>query len=171
MNQHRMHGQYRQSGQVTWIGLRPSRGEPIQTVNDVEASTDSGLVGDFFQGPPGAPRQVTLIQAEHLAVVGQLLGHSEPIDPALTRRNLLVSGINLQSLKHKQFRIGTAILKGTGNCAPCKQMEANLGLGGFNAMRGHGGITATVIQSGVIKVGDSVEFFEQELNEKAAIED
>ena len=79
------------------------------------------------------------------------------IDPKLTRRNIVVSGINLLSLKHQQFQIGSVILQTTGICAPCKRMEENLGLGGYNAMRGHGGITATVIEEGEIKLGDIVE--------------
>ena len=40
---------------------------------------------------------------------------------------------------------------------PCSLMEENLGPGGYNTMRGHGGITAAVVQEGEVKFGDSVE--------------
>ena len=73
------------------------------------------------------------------------------------RRNIVVSGINLQSLKEHQFKIGDATLYGTGNCPPCSRMEENLGPGGYCAMRGHGGITAFVVQTGTIRLGDHVK--------------
>lgn len=100
-------------------------------------------------------RQVTLIQAEHLAVVGSLLGR-DAVDPSLLRRNVAVAGINLYAMRDARFRVGNVLLEGTGICAPCSRMEAALGPGGYNAMRGHGGITARVLEAGLIEMGATV---------------
>jgi MOSC domain-containing protein YiiM len=148
-----------QHGRVAWIGVRPARGATPVVVDSVEARPGSGLTGDRFKGGPTSKRQVTLIQAEHLAAVASLLGR-DGLDPALTRRNVVVSGINLYALRHARFQVGDVLLEGTGICAPCAQMEAALGPGGFNAMRGHGGITARVLEAGVIRVGDDVALVE-----------
>lgn len=145
-----------QTGEVLWIGLRPGSRQPVEVVDGAEAVPGSGLVGDRFRGRGDeSQRQVTLIQAEHLAAVGSFLGGG-PIDPALLRRNIVVSGLNLLALKDKRFRIGDAVLEYTGNCHPCSRMEETLGPGGYNAMRGHGGITARVVEGGLIQVGDGV---------------
>jgi MOSC domain-containing protein YiiM len=118
---------------------------------------EGGIEGDHHCRPRRASkRQVTLIQAEHLAVVAALLGRSS-LAPELLRRNLVVSGINLAGLRYQTFRIGNAVLCGSGNCPPCSRMEENLGAGGYAAMLGHGGITATVVSGGLVKVGDAVE--------------
>lgn len=65
-------------------------------------------------------------------------------------------GIELTSLIGKRFRIGEALLEGTGPCTPCSRMDENLGPGGRLAMKGLGGLTAKVIESGRIRVGDTV---------------
>ena len=144
-----------QVGTVRWIGVRPARRVPPIVVDSVEARAGAGLTGDRFSGRPDSKRQVTLIQAEHLDVIGRLL-QREAIDPALLRRNLVVSDINLLALNGALFRIGTAVFEGTGGCHPCSRMEEALGAGGYNAMRGHGGITARVIEGGIIRIGDEV---------------
>jgi MOSC domain-containing protein YiiM len=144
-----------QVGEVVWIGLRPGPRQQPQSVKMADVRVGSGLVGDRFRGRPDSKRQVTLIQAEHLAAVGSML-HRDPLDPSLTRRNIVVKGLNLLALKDKQFRIGDALFEMTGLCHPCSRMEENLGPGGYNAMRGHGGITAKVVEAGTIRVGDRV---------------
>lgn len=143
-----------QVGEVTWIGVRPGKREDLKQVAEVEVSVEEGLSGDHYAGR-SKKRQLTLIQQEHLDAVATLLSQ-DSIDPALTRRNIVVSGINLLALQDQRFRIGEVILETTGLCYPCSRMEENLGAGGYNAMRGHGGINARVIVGGVIKEGDAV---------------
>jgi MOSC domain-containing protein YiiM len=143
-----------QSGILRWIGLRPARGAPMQTVTAAACGAD-GLAGDRYLGRDGK-RAVTLLQFEHLSAVASLLGRDEPISPLLLRRNLVIAGINLLALKRRQFRIGEVLFEGTGPCEPCAQMEAALGPGGFQAMRGHGGLCARVIEAGRLQLGDSV---------------
>jgi MOSC domain-containing protein YiiM len=152
---------YAQPGKVVWISIRPQRQAPPQIVEKVNANTENGLIGDHYSNTTTKSRQVTLIQAEHLQAVASFLGKTE-IDPALTRRNIVVNGINLLALKDQLFQIGEAILEMTGECHPCSRMEENLGKGGYNAMRGHGGITAKVIRDGLIQVGDSIQVLHSE---------
>ena len=125
-------------------------------VDEARVEVGTGVAGDHHARSGRGKRQVTLIQAEHLQVVAQLLGHETSIDPAHLRRNVVVSGINLWALRQLRFRIGSALLEGTGPCPPCSRMEENLGAGGYHAMRGHGGITAIVVEPGVLRVGDPV---------------
>lgn len=152
-----------QVGKVNWIGLRPERKAPLKSVESAGANTSNGLTGDHFNGKYSDKRQVTLIQEEHLTTVASILNKNE-VDPGLTRRNIVVSGINLLALKDQKFQIGEAIMEGTGYCHPCSQMETNLGEGGYNAMRGHGGITARVIQEGEFKLGDEVRLVVEEVD-------
>lgn len=144
------------SGRVEWIGLRPKKRSPIQKVAKVWVDTASGLADDHYRGKEGA-RQVTLIQAEHIEVVTKFL-QKDDIDPALLRRNIVISGLNLLALHEQSVQIGEeVVLQITGYCHPCSRMEENLGEGGYNAMRGHGGMTARVVQGGAIRVGDEVK--------------
>ena len=158
-----LRARFPKTGEVTWIGVRPERLAPVVEVDAVEAIEDRGLDGDrsAASGRTGGKRQVTLIQAEHLAAVGALLDR-HAIDPKLTRRNIVVRGVNLTALKDQVFRIGEAVLEGTGDCPPCSRMEQNLGHGGYNAMRGHGGITARVKRAGRIAIGDAVEVLSED---------
>jgi len=143
------------SGRLQWIGLRPARTLPMREVDHAQAVTARGLVGDRYASASGT-RGVTLLQAEHLPAIASLTGHAQ-VAPVQLRRNLVVSGIPLIALKGRRFRIGEVVLEGTGPCDPCSRMEEALGPGGYNAMRGHGGLTARILQGGVLRVGDAVQ--------------
>lgn len=144
------------SGRLEWIGVRPKTREPVVETTSVEAIVERGLAGDHrVSGHAGSKRQVTLIQAEHIEAVAKLMRVTE-VRPEMLRRNLVVSGINVLALKDQVFMVGEVTLEGTGLCEPCSRMEANIGSGGYNAMRGHGGITARIVAGGVLSVGDEV---------------
>jgi MOSC domain-containing protein YiiM len=141
-------------GQLRWIGLRPARDVGMEEVDSAEAIEGGGLRGDRYAGGSGK-RGVTLIQAEHLPVIAALASH-DAIPTAVLRRNLVVSGIPLLALKGLRFRVGGVLLEGTDACDPCSRMEDALGPGGYNAMRGMGGLCARIIDGGTLRVGDRV---------------
>jgi MOSC domain-containing protein YiiM len=154
------------AGRVEAVYLRPGRERAVVSVASARALVDRGLEGDRSAARPpsrpgGGKRQLTLIQAEHLPLIR--LWTDRDVDAADLRRNLIVSGINLLAQhalfadRPLQVRIGPDVLVVvTGPCDPCSKMEALLGPGGYNAMRGHGGTTARVIHGGLISVGDAV---------------
>lgn len=144
-----------QIGRLEWIGVSPAPRAEMLPLTCARLLAGQGLEGDHHARRAGGSRQVTLLQHEHLDVLARLL-HREQVFPADLRRNLVVSGINLLALKNRRFRIGDCELFGTGPCEPCSRMEETFGPGGWNAVRGHGGITARVEVGGVIQLGDAV---------------
>ena len=146
-----MIARYRQPGVVRWIGLRPARKAPMEIVQQVEIGPD-GLAGDRAKA---GKRAVTLIQAEHLPAIAGYLGR-DAVTPDDLRRNVMVSGLNLASLKGREVQVGSAVLLVEGLCAPCSRMEATFGPGGYAAVRGHGGWYASVVSPGAVALGDAV---------------
>jgi MOSC domain-containing protein YiiM len=153
---HRLMTRFPRAGRVHWVGLRPARDQAMREVASATAVAGKGLQGDRYAGGSGK-RGVTLIQAEHLPVIAALAGHAA-VGAATLRRNLVVAGIPLLALKGQRFRIGEVLLEGTGPCDPCSRMEAALGAGGFNAMRGMGGLCARILEGGELRLGDAVQW-------------
>lgn len=144
------------AGKIIWIGLRPERRAPLIAAPSVSLIAGKGIAGDHYQTSANGARQVTLIASEDLAAIASFL-RVERVWPDQLRRNLVTTGINLVALKRRRFRIGSALLEASGECAPCSRMEDEFGPGGYNAVRGRGGLTARIIQGATIAIGDAVE--------------
>ena len=159
--------QFPLAGRVEAIYLRPARLVPVVSVTEARAEPGRGLIGDrrsasVRMGPLAQKRELTLFQAEHLPTLAAWLGLPS-LDAGRLRRNLVVSGINLVSMRSLfadvvlRWHIGAdVVIEITGSCDPCSRMETELGQGGYSAMRGHGGVTARVVAGGTIHVTDPV---------------
>ena len=156
---------FARTGRVEAIFLRLERDVPAVSVPAAMAIEGRGLQGDRSArgARAGHKRQVTLIQAEHLPAIAAFM-ERPALNAALLRRNLVVSGVNLLAARSLfpdqdlRVHIGEAVvLTLTGACDPCSKMETTLGPGGWNAMRGHGGMTARIEVGGALAVGDVVE--------------
>jgi MOSC domain-containing protein YiiM len=157
-------GHFPRAGRLEAILLRPARRVAPLSVHEAIAIAGHGLERDHNSaGRPGGQRQVTLVQAEHLPVIASLVG-IRSVDPGALRRNLVVSGLNLvaaRSLFEDQplelLIGGTVRLEISGPCDPCSRIEEALGAGSYNAVRGHGGVTARIVRGGMLRVGDPIE--------------
>jgi MOSC domain-containing protein YiiM len=155
-------------GRLDAIVLRPARQQPAHFVDEVEAVPGYGLMGDRRSTQertklPARKREITLLQAEHLPLIAQW-GNLDTLSPLDLRRNLIISGINLLAMRSPfpmhslHWQIGHQVeIEITGPCDPCSRMEKELGHGVYNAMRGHGGMTARVLIGGTLRVGDTIK--------------
>lgn len=142
-------------GRLEWIGLRPGYRMALREVDHAVVRAGQGLVGDHATARRGAGRRnVTIVHAEQLREVAVRIGRD--VRPDQLRRNLVVSGIELDALQDARFYIGAVLLEWTGTCHPCSRMNETLGAGGYDAVRGRGGITARALTDGEIRVGDRV---------------
>lgn len=82
--------------------------------------------------------------------------------PLLFRRNIIISGINLNQLIGKRFCIGEVEYEGIDHCAPCTWMNAVMRKGAYKLMAGRGGLRAQVIKGGSLKRGANTLITEQE---------
>jgi MOSC domain-containing protein YiiM len=127
---------------------------PAEPQSRIETRADFGLVGDYRSGH-NPNRQVTLIDEAVVADVAETLGR--PVPPGASRRQIMVRGLDLNSLLGKTLKIGPVTLSGERPCDPCDNMERTIGPGAKAALEGRGGLCCHVVSGGVIQIGDWVE--------------
>ena len=145
-------------GRLIGIARKDRPRVPMEVIDHAQIGTDIGVAGDYRGAMhPGRVnrRQVTILMAEDWSAA--LAEHGTPIPWYERRANLLVEGIVLPRERGIRVRIGTAVLEITGECDPCRRMDA-VSDGLQIALRPdwRGGRTCTVIADGAIAVGDEV---------------
>lgn len=127
---------------------------PIVPVDQVECVAGRGIRGDrFFDFKANYKGQITFFAAEVFEGLRRELD-LPAADPAATRRNVFVRGVDLPKLVDQEFEIQGVRFRGMEECRPCYWMDAALGPGAENWLRGRGGLRCRILTDGVIKRGN-----------------
>ncbi len=149
-------------GRLAAIQIASAPGVSMASVEEIEAVAGRGMAGDrcasgegtFQQGHVEADQQVTLIEQE--AIEGAAREYDQSISFADTRRNLLTSGVPLNHLVGKDFRVGEVLIRGHRLCEPCGYLEKLTGIEVKRSLKHRGGLRAEILEGGVLRVGDRV---------------
>jgi len=140
-------------GKLAGIARRDAKRAPMQTLEEADITTASGVAGDF-RGKPGK-RQVTVISARAWRAVCRDLGQDLPW--TMRRSNLLVDCMDLPQRAGDILTIGEARLQVTMEADPCSRMdEQHDGLRAALASEWRGGVACTVLADGHVAIGDEV---------------
>ena len=148
-------------GKIVSIHISPVKGQSMQSISEAHAVPGKGLEGDryfnqtgTYSEKPGNGRQVTLIEIE---VIEALKEQGTTLTPSDARRNLVTSGVPLNRLVGKEFKVGEVTLKGIRLCEPCDYLAKLTTPEVLTALLHRGGLRADIISEGIIRVGDPVE--------------
>ena len=129
---------------------KPPGEHPIHEVAQVKCVTGKGLVGDRFFGFKENYRgQVTFFSLEVYEALRRELKVFDKT-PEVFRRNLFVSGVELNALVGKRFRLQGVEFEGVEECRPCEWMDQAFGPGAEESLKGRGGLRARVLSDGVL---------------------
>jgi len=149
-------------GQVVGVYLADAAGRPMRSVESAVAVAGQGLLGDRYlagtgewSGDPRMYDDVTLIAVEALAAASAQYGVR--LAAGASRRNLQTSGVDLDALVGVCFSVGEVELRGERLCEPCGYLDTVTGQRAKLALQGRGGLRATVLRGGRLRVGDRVE--------------
>lgn len=127
---------------------------PMKSVPTVVAETQRGLAGDRYEGT--RHRHVSVFSTGEMADANERYG--SVIDPALTRRNVLLEAGRLPRAPGTRLTIGDVELEVVRDAAPCKMLDSEIGDGAKTAMRRRAGVICRVLEGGTITVGDPAEY-------------
>ncbi|HEX2085864.1 MAG TPA: hypothetical protein VHF89_09290 [Solirubrobacteraceae bacterium] len=132
------------AGRVEAIFVAPAAEAPTASLASARAVPGRGLEGDrYFHGAGtfsehgGTGRDLTLVDAAALADAG--------VAAEECRRNVVVSGIDLDALVGRSFRVGEVECVGRRRCEPCAHLQRLTRPGVLRALVHRGGLRADVV--------------------------
>ena len=135
---------------------RAADDHPLVEVPQIECVAGHGIRGDrFYDYSDDYKGQITFFSFE---VFEKLTWHFALTDksPGALRRNVIVSGVDLNELIGEEFSIQGVRLRGTAHCKPCYWLDQAVVPGTEKFLEGNGGLRAQILSDGVIVVGDAL---------------
>ena len=128
---------------------------PLVEVPHIECVAGHGIRGDrFFNYRDDYKGQITFFSSEVFAELGRAFGLTNKSAGAL-RRNVIVSGIDLNDLIGTDFAVQGVRFLGTAHCKPCYWMDSAVAPGAEKFLAGRGGLRAKILTNGTIGIGEA----------------
>ncbi len=120
-------------------------------VSQVQCAAGRGLEGDrFYDYKESYKGQVTFFSLAVFEALCQRFQIQDK-DPSVFRRNILVSGADLNDYVDREFELQGIRFAGTEEARPCYWMNQAFADGAEEAMRGHGGLRARILSDGILR--------------------
>jgi hypothetical protein len=149
-------GPARRTGRVEAIVVAPDACAPAVLVAEARAEPDRGLEGDrYFEGR--GTFSSAYARGHDLTLIDRATLDDLSLAATAARRNLVTSGIDLDALVGRSFRVGDVECRGQRACEPCAHLERLTAPGTLRALVHRGGLRADILTAGVIRVDDPVE--------------
>ncbi len=148
---------------VSEILIASNPSDPPKRVESARAIPGTGLEGDryargkgtFSKRPQQADGELTLIQKEHIDAFAAESGLK--FSGREARRNIVTTGIDLNSLVGREFTIGDVRIRAIRLCEPCNYLAKQTSPEVLRGLVHKGGIRAQILTEGEIRVGDWIE--------------
>ena len=144
-------------GKIEAINITNISGENTFYINQAFLEKGKGIVNDRYYGNfKEKKEQVTLINLEEINNFNNQIKLN--IDAKDFRRNIIISGINLNELINKKIKINEVNLIIREICQPCKYLQDKLKTPSLVKMLvNKSGVRAEIIKSGSLSVGDTIK--------------
>ena len=132
---------------------KPRGNHPIVEAESIECVAGHGIRGDrYFDFKENYQGQITFFSMEVFCGMCEELALGDA-KPSATRRNVFVSGFDLNSLVGREFEIQGIRFAGVEECRPCYWMNQAFANPSAEAwLQNRGGLRARILSGGVLRV-------------------
>ena len=131
---------------------KPAGETPIAEVPELECVAGRGVRGDrFFDYKEDYKGQITFFSREVYDDLCNGFGVFDK-EPEVFRRNVIIEGVDLNSLIGTEFEVQGVRFHGSCEAAPCYWMDQAFHQGAEEALKGRGGLRAKILSDGVLHV-------------------